>query len=110
MPDARLHGHALAACRNDTSPSPRWRRRARTAAARHAAQCWGIQGCTACGQSVERRYDMTEKVRLDIPLLLPDVKDEADAWQQERSEEHTSEIQSLMRISYAVFCLKKKRN
>src|SRR3546814_6564957 len=27
---------------------------------------------------------------------------------QERSEEHTSELQSLMRISYAVFCLKKK--
>src|SRR3546814_3826410 len=32
--------------------------------------------------------------------LLPDI----------RSEEHTSEIQSLMRISYAVFCLKKKHN
>src|SRR3546814_2050404 len=28
---------------------------------------------------------------------------------QERSEEHTSELQSLMRISYAVFCLKKKK-
>src|SRR3546814_4141454 len=28
--------------------------------------------------------------------------------QPERSEEHTSELQSLMRISYAVFCLKKK--
>src|SRR3546814_9790283 len=28
--------------------------------------------------------------------------------QAERSEEHTSELQSLMRISYAVFCLKKK--
>src|SRR3546814_8153200 len=28
--------------------------------------------------------------------------------QQRRSEEHTSELQSLMRISYAVFCLKKK--
>src|SRR3546814_8220949 len=28
---------------------------------------------------------------------------------QSRSEEHTSELQSLMRISYAVFCLKKKR-
>src|SRR3546814_1889077 len=27
----------------------------------------------------------------------------------ERSEEHTSELQSLMRLSYAVFCLKKKR-
>src|SRR3546814_9528469 len=29
--------------------------------------------------------------------------------QQVRSEEHTSELQSLMRISYAVFCLKKKK-
>src|SRR3546814_7705508 len=32
--------------------------------------------------------------------------DEPRPWQ--RSEEHTSELQSLMRISYAVFCLKKK--
>src|SRR3546814_7943303 len=30
--------------------------------------------------------------------------------EQSRSEEHTSELQSLMRISYAVFCLKKKKN
>src|SRR3546814_3630642 len=30
-------------------------------------------------------------------------------WQADRSEEHTSELQSLMRISYAVFCLKKKK-
>src|SRR3546814_2367690 len=29
---------------------------------------------------------------------------------RKRSEEHTSELQSLMRISYAVFCLKKKKN
>src|SRR3546814_2045763 len=29
---------------------------------------------------------------------------------KQRSEEHTSELQSLMRISYAVFCLKKKKN
>src|SRR3546814_20509259 len=36
---------------------------------------------------------------------------QADCWIYEdlvRSEEHTSELQSLMRISYAVFCLKKK--
>src|SRR3546814_3332810 len=32
------------------------------------------------------------------------------ALSQLRSEEHTSELQSLMRISYAVFCLKKKKN
>src|SRR3546814_9778187 len=31
------------------------------------------------------------------------------AYEQQRSEEHTSELQSLMRISYAVFCLKKKK-
>src|SRR3546814_10817901 len=30
-------------------------------------------------------------------------------WAQERSEEHTSELQSLMRISYAVFCLNKTK-
>src|SRR3546814_7826751 len=32
------------------------------------------------------------------------------AREPDRSEEHTSELQSLMRISYAVFCLKKKKN
>src|SRR3546814_2577597 len=38
-----------------------------------------------------------------LPWLLPNQT-------QCRSEEHTSELQSLMRISYAVFCLKKKNN
>src|SRR3546814_5457261 len=32
-----------------------------------------------------------------------------DEFRSSRSEEHTSELQSLMRISYAVFCLKKKK-
>src|SRR3546814_3308298 len=35
--------------------------------------------------------------------------DERPDAEDERSEEHTSELQSLMRISYAVFCLKKKK-
>src|SRR3546814_6682288 len=35
---------------------------------------------------------------------------EAEEVLPHRSEEHTSELQSLMRISYAVFCLKKKNN
>src|SRR3546814_7434940 len=35
--------------------------------------------------------------------------DAVDAVGSRRSEEHTSELQSLMRISYAVFCLKKKK-
>src|SRR3546814_4657818 len=45
-------------------------------------------------QLVERqRWDAAESVRVEL-----------------RSEEHTSELQSLMRISYAVFCLKKKQS
>src|SRR3546814_10828451 len=40
------------------------------------------------------------------------VRAQSDPWAKlnARSEEHTSELQSLMRISYAVFCLKKKIN
>src|SRR3546814_4127544 len=39
-----------------------------------------------------------------------DARARADAGEwADRSEEHTSELQSLMRISYAVFCLKKKK-
>src|SRR3546814_1249084 len=38
------------------------------------------------------------------------LADEIACLSQMRSEEHTSELQSLMRISYAVFCLKKKIN
>src|SRR3546814_1539418 len=41
-----------------------------------------------------------------LPRELDDRKLRSGA---ERSEEHTSELQSLMRISYAVFCLKKKK-
>src|SRR3546814_9127520 len=50
-----------------------------------------------------------------MPNLVPAVTDvaAAAAYRQRildaRSEEHTSELQSLMRISYAVFCLKKKK-
>src|SRR3546814_5920376 len=43
------------------------------------------------------------------PLLRP-VRQWHRAGRRRRSEEHTSELQSLMRISYAVFCLKKKQN
>src|SRR3546814_7876878 len=45
---------------------------------------------------------------LDTPIfrLRPSEPPDSPA----RSEEHTSELQSLMRISYAVFCLKKKKN
>src|SRR3546814_3184617 len=46
------------------------------------------------------------------PLLIRIVRSGCTSpWlRQRRSEEHTSELQSLMRISYAVFCLQKKQN
>src|SRR3546814_7932151 len=54
---------------------------------------------------------LLEKVAADEAIL---VSTGANDWlesngRMERSEEHTSELKSLMRISYAVFCLKKKK-
>src|SRR3546814_7871464 len=42
-------------------------------------------------------------------VALPTISQSLQVSSAERSEEHTSELQSLMRISYAVFCLKKKK-
>src|SRR3546814_9501669 len=44
-----------------------------------------------------------------LALWVPAVMMLAYSRSTKRSEEHTSELQSLMRISYAVFCLKKKK-
>src|SRR3546814_10508773 len=46
----------------------------------------------------------------DVNSLDPAIYQNAYNVDVMRSEEHTSELQSLMRISYAVFCLKKKKN
>src|SRR3546814_4021474 len=51
-----------------------------------------------------RRGQQPEQHTALHPALLVDER-----FQEPRSEEHTSELQSLMRISYAVFCLKKKK-
>src|SRR3546814_1818458 len=49
-------------------------------------------------------------LRVRMSSALPEVAVERPGrLHPERSEEHTSELQSLMRISYAVFCLKKKK-
>src|SRR3546814_10088925 len=72
------------------SPSPRYHFCCRRECGRAASSCslafWERSDAVLCGR----------RLRL-CPIL---------SW---RSEEHTSELQSLMRISYAVFCLKKKR-
>src|SRR3546814_2845274 len=53
--------------------------------------------------SQARKLKVLEEENARLKRLL------ADAMLDNRSEEHTSELQSLMRISYAVFCLKKKK-
>src|SRR3546814_10910825 len=57
-------------------------------------------------QALESAFDAAKYGELPpqpaLEIVIPSLAD--------RSEEHTSELQSLMRISYAVFCLKKKKN
>src|SRR3546814_5470621 len=53
----------------------------------------------------EHMVDIVAEIIDPVALAAPDML----AVRQGRSEEHTSELQSLMRISYAVFCLKKKK-
>src|SRR3546814_1002199 len=56
----------------------------------------------ACGQAIGARLEHDHQVT--------DRRGRQLAAVAQRSEEHTSELQSLMRISYAVFCLKKKKH
>src|SRR3546814_125075 len=58
--------------------------------------------------TVVRLYDLKRKLTY-MRLAVTPLQDVLSQLVR-RSEEHTSELQSLMRISYAVFCLKKKKN
>src|SRR3546814_3152325 len=64
-------------------------------------------GCYPCGQFVVRPAERRRERDGDAHQVHRGV---GQRWHEAaRSEEHTSELQSLMRISYAVFCLKKKK-
>src|SRR3546814_6489716 len=63
-----------------------------------------LEGMVVAGELARRDAQALQLVVLVGELLLQAQQILA------RSEEHTSELQSLMRISYAVFCLKKKKN
>src|SRR3546814_982670 len=69
------------------------------------------------GAAIGQAAIIVISVGQDQPRLLAQIcgqrraeADKAAVVEVARSEEHTSELQSLMRISYAVFCLKKKTN
>src|SRR3546814_11785317 len=80
------------------------RPRSRAAALRLWADIAGLVGDV---HHDDRRRDRLRQPDLRLFLLL-DGPCGVPARADPRSEEHTSELQSLMRISYAVFCLKKK--
>src|SRR3546814_7588130 len=60
---------------------------------------------------IHQLHQLHQGKALDEEADFADEDEDARVWIQDhsRSEEHTSELQSLMRISYAVFCLKKKK-
>src|SRR3546814_6897488 len=64
-----------------------------------------LQPQGAVDQRLHRRQSALAEGGLQVDMILMAQAHEDLA----RSEEHTSELQSLMRISYAVFCLKKKQ-
>src|SRR3546814_1027428 len=57
-----------------------------------------------------RNVSSSRTSRKPASLISTGSNPSALGWVSWRSEEHTSELQSLMRISYAVFCLKKKKH
>src|SRR3546814_1919294 len=59
---------------------------------------------------MERGWGRVVFVSSESGLNIPKEMIDYGVTKTERSEEHTSELQSLMRISYAVFCLKKKKH
>src|SRR3546814_6852465 len=65
---------------------------------------FGRAGHARCILALERLALVGKPTRKFRTIHVDAAVDDGD-----RSEEHTSELQSLMRISYAVFCLKKKR-
>src|SRR3546814_5285084 len=60
-------------------------------------------------QFAELRARRDAVIRHPQRFVVDEAADHANPFFHERSEDHTSELQSLMRISYAVFCLKKKK-
>src|SRR3546814_10902287 len=72
-----------------------------------------VQVLTAVQRMVElrRRHQQTTTAQQQAERQLTEGRAaiEPIAQRADRSEEHTSELQSLMRISYAVFCLKNKK-
>src|SRR3546814_3128410 len=79
----------------------------------HAMRIAGSDGVPSSGASRKASWSMPSEAMPHtagggMMLVASRRPPSPTSMMQSRSEEHTSELQSLMRISYAVFCLKKK--
>src|SRR3546814_2859161 len=89
-------------CSSDLSGQGKLRR------LRHASRGSRIRGSEPCAApACPCRKDHRKMPRMSSATTTP--QERRITVTQGRSEEHTSELQSLMRISYAVFCLKKQK-
>src|SRR3546814_7888293 len=69
---------------------------------------WDEDSITMAVEAARDALEGMDRSAIERVLIASTTLPFAD--RQNRSEEHTSELQSLMRISYAVFCLKKKKH
>src|SRR3546814_6213364 len=93
--------------RNSTTRVGRepWLPRCRQEPKPSALRSQKVPGGSTLPQSRAERRSMAETLHYGAPSTSFPIQRQTFS----RSEEHTSELQSLMRISYAVFCLKKKK-
>src|SRR3546814_10828296 len=113
-----LRGHAVTSNRTPLTRGLLRLRWPHSARGREAANAILFEGCKLPGSSPPRQREARCVTRKPVPFRLKiynasgavafGIKDNGFAVFL-RSEEHTSELQSLMRLSYAVFCLKKKK-
>src|SRR3546814_4809828 len=90
--------HTLSDTKSDTRGIGAARRWIHAEFERISAQCGGCLAVIDVAGTIPREERIPEPTEVVSVLAI-----------QRRSEEHTSELQSLMRISYAVFCLKQKK-
>src|SRR3546814_3079024 len=74
-----------------------------------SVQAIALRAAATAGTTSTRSHSVTGAGVVVAVGIAPSQPRASISWCTRRSEEHTSELQSLMRISYAVFCLKKKK-
>src|SRR3546814_7384987 len=110
--EMRISDWSSDVCSSDLTPTRRRSsnraHRARSSLAPRSPRGWALARGRKSGARRPKRRSTTSPRCSKVRICASSRPAWAAARAQGRSEEHTSELQSLMRTSYAVFCLKKK--